>query len=257
MLNKYKGVSLLFNNMTLASTLRNLPGEQYDAQLYSLTEQVNKDLLTTLFGATWSGISTANFSICGGAAPVGPASTNPMGLANIIAIKNKFSLNKMPDVGRFVLLHSSYHDAILTDASLLSSKAILALIKKDLGSFEDGELPTLFGVKVLESQLSAYKTGALVTITDPTTFPANADKVGFAGNSASAIFMARIPQDYTKILGEIPQTASLEIVTEPDSGLSMLVKKRVDHNLEQTVVDCGLMYNFAQGDPRQGFAITP
>ena len=257
-LNQYKGVSISFSNLTLAGTLRNLPGEQYDAQLYSLTEQINKDFLTTLFGSTFSGVSTAPFSICGGLAPVGPPSTNPMGLANIIAIKNKFSLNKMPDVGRFLLLHSAYHDAILADSNLLAAKAILSLIKKDAGAFEDGELPVLFGVKVLESQLAAYSGSALVTITDPNTAPtAAAGAVGFAGNSASAIFVARIPQDYNKILGDIPQTASLEIVTEPDSGLSMLVKKRVDHNLEATYVDCGLMYNFAQGDPRQGFIVKP
>jgi len=257
-LNNYKGVTLLFNNLTLSATLRNLPGEQYDAQLYSLTEQVNKDLLTALFGATWSGVSTAAFSLCGSKAPVGPPSTNPMGLSNVIAVKNKFSMNKMPDVGRFLILNSAYHDAILADGNLLSAKAILALIKKDLGAFEDGELPVLFGVKVLESQLSAYAAGALVTITDPNQAPTTAaNGVGFAGNSASAIFVARIPQDYNKILGDIPQTASLEIVTEPDSGLSLLVKKRVDHNLEQTIVDTGLMYSFAQGDPRQGFVVLP
>ena len=252
-MNNYKGVSIAFDNVQLASTLRNLPGEQYDAQLYSLTEAINQDLLVTLFKATWTGISAAAFSLAGGASPT----AQNFGLANIIAIKNKFSLNKMPDVGRFALMHSSYHDAILTDSNLLTAKAILSLIKKDAGSFEDGELPVLFGVRVLESQLSAFKAGALVTITDPTQIPATATTVGFAGNSASAIFVARLPQDYNKILGDIPQTASLEVVTEPDSGLSMLVKKRVDHNLERTFVDCGLMWKFAQGDPRQGFLLNP
>ena len=46
-------------------------------------------------------------------------------------------------------------------------------------------------------------------------------------------------------------------VTEPDAGLSMLLVKWVDHQLEQTYVRSGLMYNFAQGDPRQGFIIVP
>lgn len=252
-LNQYKGVSIQFNNLTLSSTLRNLPGEQYDAQLYSLTEQINKDFLTTMFGSTWTGVSTAPFSLAGGQ----PVSADTFGLKNIITIKNKFTLNKMPDVGRFVLLQSVYHDALLTDSNLLTAKAILSLIKKDTGSFEDGELPVLFGVKVLESQLAAYKAGALVTITDGTTIQNTASTVGLAGNSATGLFVARLPKDYNTILGDIPPTASLEVVTEPDSGLSMLVKKRVDHNLEQTYVDCGLMYNFAQGDPRQGFLLNP
>lgn len=263
-LNKYKGVSIKFNNLQIGGTLRNLFAEQQAAQIYSLAEQVNKDFLTTMFGATWTP-ATGNgaFSLCNGADPVGPPATNPMGLPTLIAIKNQCSLNKLPDMNRFVLLHSVYHDAVLVDSNLLAAKAILSLIKKDAGSFEDGELPVLFGLKVLESQLSAYNKGgaALVNLTSATGVQAAVGGangvVGMVGNAASGLFVARVPQDYTKILGEIPATAALEILTEPDSGLSILIKKRVDHNLEETLVDTGLMYNFAQGDPRQGFLLNP
>ena len=267
-LNNYKGVSITFNNLQIAGTLRNLFAEQQGAQIYSLAEQVNKDFLTTIFGATWNGASAKSFSLCGGADPVGTPATNPMGLPVLIAIKSLFSLNKMPDMNRFVLLHTVYHDAILVDSNLLAAKAILSLIKKDAGSFEDGELPVLFGLNVLESQLSAASlagnvaggAATLVGLTSPNgVVGAVGTKgvVGFSGNAASALFVARIPQDYTKVLGEIPATAALEILTEPDSGLSILIKKRVDHNLEKTIVDTGLMYNFAQGDPRQGFTLNP
>lgn len=256
-LNNYNGVEITFNNMTLGSTMRNLFAEQQAAQFYSLAEYINQQFLIMLFKATWSGISTAPFSLCGGNAPVGNSATNPMGLANIIAVKNKFTMNKMPDNGRFALMHSAYHDAILTDSNMLTAKSILALIKKDTGAFEDGELPTLFGVKVLESQLSAFKGGALVTITDPAQIPANASTIGFAGNASSALFVARIPQDYTKVIPDIPATAAIEIVTEPDSGLSMLVIKRVNNQIESTYVRAGLMFGFAQGDPRQGFLLNP
>ena len=251
-LNQYKGVEITFGNLTIGGTMRNIFAEQQGAMFYSLAEQINKDFLTTILGATWTGLAGASLSVNGNS-----ANLNTFGLPNVIAIKNFFSLNKLPDVSRFALMHSSYHDAILTDSNLLSAKAILALIKKDAGSFEDGELPVLFGVRALESQLAASKNGALVTITDPTTIPTVADTIGFAGNSASAVFVARVPQDYTKILGEIPATAALEIVTEPDSGLSLLVTKRVDHNLQSTFLRGGLMYNFAQGDPRQGFLLKP
>jgi hypothetical protein len=250
-LNVYKGVEIMFSEMTIAGTMRNIFAEQQGAMIYSLAEQINKDFLTTVIPATWSGnVKTASVNGAN-------ANLNTFGLANIITLKTYFMLNKMPDVGRFVLLHSAYHDAILTDSNLLTAKAILALITKDESGFESGELPTLFGLKVLESQLSALKAGVLVTITSLANIPTVADTIGFAGNSASALFVARIPQDYTKILGEIPATAALEIVTEPDSGLSLLVTKRVDHNLQATFLKTGLMYNFAQGDPRQGFTLTP
>jgi len=269
-INNYKGVMFSLNNLVLSGTIRNLFAEQQGAAFYSLAEQVNKDFLATIFGATWAGAATGNkgFSLCGGADPIGTPATNPMGLPVIIGIKNQFSLNKMPTISRFALMHSVYHDAILTDSNLLNAKAILALIKKDAGSFEDGELPVLFGVRVLESQLSAA-TVAANTLGGAATLAAltsakgivgalgSNGPVGFAGNSASALFAARVPQDYTKVMSEVPSTAALEIVTEPDSGLSILLKKWIDHLLEDTYMQTGLMYGFAQGDPRQGFVLIP
>ena len=255
-LNNYQGVEIGFNNYTLSGTLRNLFAEQQGAMMYSLAETINKALLTTLFSATWAAQVQSTLSVNGGS-----SNLNTFGLPNVITIKNIFTLNKIPDVGRFALLYSSYHDAILTDPSLLSAKAILALIKKDESAFEDGELPQLFGVNVLESQLAAaQKNGTLVNITNPTAIPQQVGPggfIGFAGNAAAALFVARIPQDYTKVMGEIPATAALEVVTEPDSGLSMLVTKRIDHVLQNTYLRAGLMYNFAQGDPRQGFTLNP
>ena len=248
--------------------MRNLFTEQQGAAFYSLAEQVNLDFLATIYAVSWiPKTGNAFFSLCNGADPVGTPATNPMGLPVIIAIKNQFSLNKMPDMKRWVLLHSIYHDSILVDSNLLNAKAILALIKKDAGAFEDGELPPLFGVDILESQLAAGSlagnalAGAWTNnqLTSPVGISAalgSHGPVGFAGNSASALFAARIPQDYTKVLPEIPATASLEIVTEPDSGLSILLTKRVDHNLQATFMDTGLMYGFAAGDKRQGFILT-
>lgn len=268
-INNYKGVSITFNNLTLGGTMRNLFAEQQGAMFYSLSEQINLDFLATIYATVWTPkTGNAEFSLCGGADPVGTPATNPMGLPTIIAIKNQFSLNKMPDIGRWVLLHSIYHDAILVDSNLLNAKAILALIKKDAGAFEDGELPPLFGLTVLESQLAAgslagnaiggaWTNNQLTSATGVAAAVGTNGVVGFAGNSASALFAARIPQDYTKVLPEIPATASLEIVTEPDSGLSILLTKRVDHNLQATFMDTGLMYGFAPGDKRQGFNLKP
>jgi hypothetical protein len=257
-INNHLATEIVFPTNTLGGTVRNLFAEQQGAQMYSLAEIVNKVFLATMFSATWSGISAA-------ALPLGG---NAFGLPGVIKIKTKFTANKMPDTGRFALLHSFYHDNILTDANLLSAKAILALIKKDAGSFEDGELPVLFGVRVLESQLAAFDAtlGAtvaasmlgLVTPTDPATIGAVAKTaVGFAGNSASALFVARIPNDYTTVFKDVPATAAMEIVTEPDSGLSLLFTKYVNNQLASVSARASLMFGIAQGDPRQGFLLAP
>lgn len=247
-IDQHKAVEIEFHVQKLGSTMRNLFAEQQGAQFYSLAETVNAKFLSTVFGATWTGI-------------VSSMQLGQFGLPGAVQIKNRMTLSKMPDTGRFALLHSYYHDGILTDSNLLSAKAILALINKDASSFDSGELPPLFGVKYLETQLASY-VGA--TATPPTigagdgsvTFPGSA-LVGFAGNSASMCFVARTPQDYTTVLGNIPSTAAVEIVTEPDSGLSIMLVKYINHEKASVSARCALMYGFAQGDPRQGIVLKP
>jgi hypothetical protein len=250
-INKHYGVEITFPTSTLGSTMRNLFAEQQGAQFYSLAQQATQDFLTTLFGATWTGVKTqlslgANF----GLSAVG-------GSPGVVGIKNAMTLSKFPDTGRFALMHSIYHDQILNDSNLVTAKAITAVVNKDLSAMESGELPILYGIKVLESQLAASKAGVLVSPTDGATIGQVADTIGFAGDSASMLFVARVPQDYTTVFKDIPATAAIEIITEPDSGLSIMFVKYVNHGLGQVYARCALMYGFAQGDPRRGILLKP
>ncbi len=255
-LNMFKATELEFPVSMLAGTIRNLFGEQIGAQTYSLAEEINKHVLGMFAlptaakyssGSAWGGIKTSYTK-----------SLANWNLAGVIGVKNAMTISKIPDVGRFLLLHSFYHDKILEDSNLLSAKAILALINKDESSFNTGEIPTLFGVKPLESQLASWRTdtGALTTWTDDSVL-GTTDAVGFAGNMSSGLFVSRPPQDYTTAMNQlgIPVTASIRLVTEPDSGLTVMVFSYADNgkmSLNQRVC---LMYGAAQGDPRVGIVL--
>lgn len=260
-MDQHKAVEIEFPVNKLGSTLRNLFAEQYSAQLYSLAEEINKRVLSVILGATWTPQADATSA----ASTTNGTSSKSLGqfsLTGMVGLKLSATINRIPDLGRFAMMHSIYHDQMLTDTNLVTAKAILAMINKDMSAFESGELPVLYGIKPLESQLAASKGASgiyatLVTPTDPTTIAAVADKVGFVGNSASALFVARVPQDYTQALTGVPATAALEIVTEPDSGLSVLVTKYVNHERASATQRVALMYGAAQGDPRQGFVLTP
>lgn len=247
-LNMFKATEIEFPVSLLGGTIRNLFAEQYSAQLYSLAESINQYVLGVLFAATWSGVKTEYVK-----------SLANWNLSGMIGIKNAMTIAKIPDVGRFALLHSYYHDKLLEDSNLLSAKAILALINKDQSSFEGGEVPTLFGVKPLESQLaSATSAGALTTWTDDATLGTTA-MVGFAGNMSSALFVSRPPQDWTTTLTQlgIPQTASVRLVTEPDSGLTVMVFSYADNGKMSISQRVCVMWGAAQGDPRVGIVIKP
>lgn len=253
-INQFKGTEIEFPISTLAATVRNLFAEQRGAQTYSLAEHINDYVLQKIFAATWTGTVT---SLTLGSS---------FGLPGMIALKNRLTLSKVPDAGRFALLHSTYSDALLTDGNLLTAKAILALVNKDASAFEQGDIPSLFGIKPLEAQRSSYTAAnayASPTISaDGVTVDfaaAGVTKIGFAGNMSSMLFASRVPQDFTKAASDlgIPASSAVEIVTEPDSGLSVMVFKYVDNGKMAISHRVCLMYGAAQGDPRVGIVLAP
>ena len=251
-MNQFKGVPIAFPVTTLASTARNLFAEQRGVQLYSLAEHINAHVLGKIFGATWTGIVTS-------------MSITNLDLKGWLKIKNRLELSKVPDVGRYGLVHSFFYDGLQADGNLLTSKAILALINKDQSSFEDESMPPIFGLKPLGSQLAvgtigSATLGAATVAADGSdvTFGAN-NAVGFAGNMSSMLFVARVPQDFTQAASQlgIPASYGVEIVTEPDSGLSVMIFKNVNTATWAIEVTVCLMYGAAQGDPRIGIILKP
>jgi len=245
-MDQHKGVEIRFHTQMLGTTIRNLFAEQKAAQFYSLAETINTFFIGKITGATWTPTLADNTTAVG---PVVSALAD-WDIKSLVKVKNKLTLARIPDMGRFVLLHSTYHDKLLEDSNLVLARTIQsALNAGESDALTEGTLPTLFGIKPLESQL----------MTDDATYDGESSgtptKIGFAGNASAMLFVARIPQDYTQVFTDIPSTAAIEIITEPDSGLSMLYVRYVNHQLANVSARCSLMYGAAQGDPRTGFFI--
>jgi hypothetical protein len=79
---------------------------------------------------------------------------------------------------------------------------------------------------------------------------------GVAGTRSAIMFASRVPTDYTKIMPEIPSTAAIELVTEPNTGLTFMVVKYLDHSLETSNLRVALMYGIGLGDERQAFLMA-
>jgi len=245
-LNMLKATTIEFSLSKVSGTLRNLFGEQRGAQTYSLVEVVNQHLLSTLFAATWTGTKTSYTKALA-----------DWTVKSLIGVKNYLTISKVPMEGRFALLHSFMHDKLMEDTNLLQAKSILSLVNKDESAFNSGNLPELFKIKPIESQLaSATNAGALTTWTDDLN-PGTTNIVGFAGNQSSAIFVSRPPSNYTEVAKElgVPITAAVELVTEPDSGLTVMVFKFADNDNMSIKQRVAIMWGAAQGDPRVGFPI--
>lgn len=245
-----KAVCIQFDNQLLGSTMRNLFGEQQSMEFYSLAQAINLHFIATMIASTWAPQTLGGMT---GAQPLNPPKFNSTGwnVPSLVAVKNKMSLAQIPDEGRVVILHTYFHDILLQDSNLLTAYVIKAALQQqgntDLTQFGQTELPELFGLNVHESQLFsdvAYQDSGW----QPTTF-------GMAGNKNSSLFVSRIPNDYVNAAGDIPATAAIQVVTEPDSNLSCLFSRWVDNAAKVTNAEVALMYQAAQGDKRQGFLL--
>jgi len=244
-----KAVEIDITLERLGMTMRNLFAEHQGASLCSLANEIASFVLKTAFSSTWKDGAGSTYT------GYAKALAN-FNITSMVGIKNQMTLNKIPNIGRFALLHSCWHDKLLEDGNLVLANTILAALNKDNSAFQTGDMPPLFGIKILESQLASAVTGTITAITDPTSI-GSVNQVGFVGNMSSLLFVSRIPQDYMTAIPNIPATAAIEIVTEPESGLSMLVVKFVDHTLGRVTQRCALMYGCGQGHPQTGFVIKP
>ncbi len=179
-------------------------------------------------------------------------------LKTLTRLKALLSVSKVPDIGRFALLHTFYHDRLLEDPAILTSKAIISLVSKNQTVFEQTSIPPYAGIKPIETQLASAAGSTITSWSDPGTI-GTINKVGFAGNMSSMLFVSRVPQDFTTLASQlgIPATASVEIVTEPESGISMMFWRYIDLGKMSIMVRACLMWGDHQGDPRVGIIIKP
>lgn len=244
-----KAVCVQFDNQLLGSTMRNLFGEQQPMEFYALAQAINQHVISTLIAYGWTP------KTAGGTALNPPKfNANGWNIPSLVTIKNKMTLAQIPDDAgaRKILLHSFFHDILLQDSNLLTAYVIKAALAAQsnpaLTNFAQTDLPVLFGLDVTESQLFSD-----VPYVDSAWSPAT---FGFAGTKSASLFVSRIPNDYSTALADVPATAAIQVVTEPDSNLSMLFSKWVDNGAKVTNAECALMYQCAGGDPRQGFLLN-
>jgi hypothetical protein len=114
----------------------------------------------------------------------------------------------------------------------------------NISAFGNSELPELYGFDIHESQLM-YDVAYSDTGWTPGVY-------GFAGLREAMLFVSRIPNDYNLALPGIPATAAVQVVTEPDTGISVLFSKWVDNAAKQINAECAVMYQAAQGHPQMG-----
>lgn len=218
-INAHKAVQVEFNANELASTRRLLFDEQEEGMLYSL----GKVLVDALYGL----ILAANFTET--------ATTQALsGFARATVISIGTALNGRGVTGgqRTLLLNASYYGKLAEDSVIVSN-----LYNRDAGSaIMTGQLPPVHGFLPIEAP-------NLITTGNLTGFGLRADALAMA---------TRLPADYTQALPGVPATGIVSTITDPDTGISVMLVQFVDHKLGKAYGRVALMYGVAVGQQKSG-----
>jgi hypothetical protein len=81
--------------------------------------------------------------------------------------------------------------------------------------------------------------------------PATGNMTGFQGCKSSTIYVGRVPKNPQEIAPGLTYPGVLRVISEPNSGLSVMMTADIDRQLVVHYRACW-MYGVAKGDPKQG-----
>ena len=224
-INQFIAVPIEFTADILGSTMRNLFEEQSEPMAVAIAEYVNAAIIAN--------ITAGNFTN----APVTIDLATFAG-ASLPSIKLALTKAKVPLTGRTLLLLSDAHDKLLEDEAFLLRQAIKAIktgqTNAIAGTSED------YALDVFESQI----------MTD------GAKLVGFGHGQSALCFASRIPADYSKVWGDLPPTGVIDLVTDPISGITMMMARYVLHDSWAADARTALMFGTAPGQTKAGVRVV-
>jgi hypothetical protein len=232
-LSYHRAVDVVFDANTLASTTRNLFGEQAEANAYAL----GLDVVNNLYGV----ITPANF----GGAGNNPAFSVPLinyGRPTFSKAKRVLNLQGVPYNNRFALSNSYMQEQLEQDPTLVS----LAVFQKP-EIITDSQLPQI-------ARFTPYEAPNL-----PATAVAgvgNGQLAAFFGHRSALLMQSRIPNDWSTVLGTNSGYGLVSVVTNPDTGLSVLLVQFSNPQSAHAEYRLALIYGLAAGNPKGGQIVT-
>jgi phage I-like protein len=220
-IDQHKGVEISFDANELASTDRDLFGEQVEGA----HQRIGLDITDTLYAL----ITVANFaneSVC---------AANSFNRAAIAELAGELYSRGVSGMNQALLLNNEYFGQLQSDAAIVA-----------LGSYQRPELITEY---MLPRMAGMQPYHAITLDDDPAT--EGQDLVGFGGTPDSLLVATRVPNDYAAALPGASNGA-VSVVTNPDTGISVQLVQYVDHNLAAAYWRVAYMWGVAVGQANSG-----
>ena len=212
-----KAVQIRFQSNQLSGTTRRLFDEQALPAAYALKKEVMDAviaLVTTAFTPTGVTKALVDFD-----------------RKTVIELRNKMKKAAIPTFNMFALLSTDYYDKLAEDESIVS-----VAVQGSGDAIRTGKLPPIHGLQVIEAQNESWAN--------------NIEGIG-AVPSALALATA-VPTDYTTVFPGVNAGGQVRIVTDAETGLSMMEVKFINHQLADAYMRLALMYGVARGPVTHG-----
>jgi len=214
-ISNHKHVSLSFNEQEIAGTSRNLVEEQEKGAAYALAKG--------LFDSVMNLITTTNFT---NETVETVANTDRDTLAAIRKALNARGVG----APRFAIVGSDVAEALDQDSRILSN---------DYG--RPG------GTEEENGWLHLRNIAGFSEIWEYPDLPTANNLTGFAGTKDGLVIATRIPKDPALVVPNLNLPGTIEVITDPDTGLSMMARYHYDMQKGHLQMTLTWMYGVAVG----------
>lgn len=225
----HRGVQISINENVQAESVRRLFDEIAPAQAYAL----GKDLVDALY----ANITDANFTHNKVSTL---ANMNRNAVIDMAVQLNLQGVPMMPK-SRSLLLYSTYFGALQKDTAIVTPATTF---------WPQG----ITGPQQNGAQLSIDV--ANFAVYDAPNLPTNNGNVtGFAGSKSALVIATRVPNDYSSVFPGATGGGIVQLITNPDIGLTVMLVQYVDHKLGKSTQRIALMYGTAAGQGNAGMLL--
>lgn len=221
-ISNHKGIPIRFNANELASTDRDIFGEQVEGSHQRIGLDITASLYALLTIANYTNVTTQ--ALAG------------FDRSTLISAAEAMNTRGVPRMGRVALLMSSYFGQLSTDASIVSYAA-----------FQKPELLTEYTLP----KIAGFQPYEATTLTSP----GGENLTGFLGTPDALAIATRVPNDYTSALPG-SNNGSVSVVTNPDTGISVQLVQYVNHDKAEAVWRLAYMWGVAKGQVASGQRIA-
>ena len=215
---EHNGVEIAFNANELASTARDLFGEQAEGCHYALGKGLVDSVLALLTVTNFPNESVE---------AVADVDADTMD-----ALSAALTGRGVPGMARIGLLASSVYRKLGKDTSIVN----LAAFQRPEIITQEYALPPIKGITPFEV----------------INLPTDEDLIGFAGTPDALALATRVPNDYSAAMPDVAGNGVVQIVTNLDTGISVMLVRYVDHKAAEAAWRVALMWGAAKGNPLCG-----